>query len=246
MASALPTWVLLHGWGSSASVWDPVRRRLTRTHQVEAPDLFEVAPDAGIDTVVDALHQRYPGPVAVCGWSLGGIYAQAWALAHPEQVRRLVLTASTPSFLRRDEWAYGMSANELETFIRFFEQDPRGTMKRFAALGVMGGREAAPEVGAHLREAGRPALARADWLRQGLQVLADADFREQAELLACPVDVVHGGLDRIIPVEVGEWLANRLPRGCLTRWDDASHVPFLARPDAFALLIDAYGDDRDV
>ena len=246
MANALPTWIFLHGWGSSATVWRPVCERLTRTHHVETPDLFELAPDAGLDSMVAALHQRYPGPVAVCGWSLGGIYAQAWALAHPEQVRRLVLTATTPSFLRREDWSYGMTRSELETFTQFFEQDPRETLKRFAALGVMGGRETSPAAGQLLREAGRTAMEHQGFLRAGLRTLAEADFRNRIAGLNCPVDVVHGGLDRIVPVEVGEWLANNLPRGCLTRWDDASHVPFLARPDAFALIIDAYGDDRDV
>ena len=67
MANALPTWIFLHGWGSSAAVWRPVCERLTRTHQFETPDLFELAPDAGIDSMVAALHRRYPGPVAVCG-----------------------------------------------------------------------------------------------------------------------------------------------------------------------------------
>ncbi len=246
MANAAVTWVLLHGWGSSASVWEPMRKRLTRIHQVDAPNLFELEPTAGIEAMVDALHQRYPGPVAVCGWSLGGIYAQAWALRHPEQVRRLVLTATTPSFLRRPDWPYGMTRLELDTFVRFFEQDPRGTMKRFAALGVMGGRETSPEAGSLLREAGRPALANPGFLREGLKVLAEADFRADAARLDCPVDVVHGGLDRIIPVDAAEWFAKQLPRACLTRWEDASHVPFLARPEAFALLVDAYGDDRDV
>lgn len=246
MANALPTWVFLHGWGSSSSVWRPVVERLTRTHHVETPDLFDLAPDAGLDSMVEALRKRYPGPVAVCGWSLGGIYAQAWALAAPEQVRRLVLTATTPSFLRREEWPFGMSSQELQTFSQFFEQDARETLRRFAALGVMGGREAAPAAGQLLREAGRVAITHDGFLRAGLRTLAEADLRGRIADLACPVDVVHGGLDRIVPVEVGEWLANHLPRGCLTRWDDASHVPFLARPDAFALLIDAYGDDRDV
>jgi pimeloyl-[acyl-carrier protein] methyl ester esterase len=241
----LPNWVFLHGWGSSASVWQPVCDRLTRTHHVETPDLFELAPDAGVDSMVSALRERFPGPVAVCGWSLGGIYAQAWALAAPEQVRRLVLTATTPSFLRHDGWSHGMSREELQTFSQFFETDPRETLKRFGALGVMGGRETAPAAGQVLRDAGRVAIEHQGFLRAGLRTLAEADLRDHVADLKCPVDVVHGGCDRIVSVEVGEWLANKLPRGCLTRWDDASHVPFLARPDAFALLIDAYGDDRD-
>jgi pimeloyl-[acyl-carrier protein] methyl ester esterase len=158
-----------------------VCERLTRTHQFETPDLFELAPDAGIDSMVAALHRRYPGPVAVCGWSLGGIYAQAWALAHPEQVRRLVLTATTPSFLRRDDWSYGMSRHELDTFTQFFEADPRETLKRFAALGVIGGRETAPAAGQVLRDAGRVAIEHQGFLRAGLRTLAEADLRDAVQ-----------------------------------------------------------------
>ena len=72
MKSALDV-VLLHGWGSSARVWDELATRLGPRLRVHAPDLpgYGAAPlctPYTLETLVDAVARSAPRRCAVAGW----------------------------------------------------------------------------------------------------------------------------------------------------------------------------------
>lgn len=103
--AAGPPLVLIHGWAfDSLAAWHGVipllaeRLRVTavdlrahgKTDRVrERCDVEDLADD--VDAVLDALGA---GRVAVVGYSLGGMVAQALARRHPARVERLVLAAT--------------------------------------------------------------------------------------------------------------------------------------------------------
>src|SRR5512141_808528 len=106
--------LLIHGWGMHGGVWTDVAEKLAADFQVHVVDLpgngaSAPLPATDLDTLVDALSARFPGPLSVCGWSLGGQLALHWAAREPEQMRRLILVASTPCFAEREGWLFGMA-----------------------------------------------------------------------------------------------------------------------------------------
>jgi pimeloyl-ACP methyl ester carboxylesterase len=96
-----PPVVLLHGQGGWAGMWLPNIAELVRTHRVVAPDLpvlgASQVPDgppaaARVLAWLDALIQpTCPVPPALVGVSLGASIAARFAIAHPDQLSRLVL-----------------------------------------------------------------------------------------------------------------------------------------------------------
>jgi pimeloyl-[acyl-carrier protein] methyl ester esterase len=113
----------------------------------------------------------------VCGWSLGGQVALHWAIRRPRQVERLVMVASTPCFVRLDDWRYALSVEILEEFAANLQQNYEQTLKRFLSL-QMRGSEQEREVLALLRDGlfsrGEPNLGA---LQAGLAILRDSDLR---------------------------------------------------------------------
>ncbi len=95
--------LLVHGVGANLRSWDPIAGRLARRHRVARLDLRGHGQSSRIETctlddfiddvllVQDALGMERAHLV---GFSLGGMIAQAFVLAHPERVDRLALISA--------------------------------------------------------------------------------------------------------------------------------------------------------
>ena len=242
--------LLIHGWGMHGGMWGGVAERLAEHFRVLAVDLpghgFSVGrdsprhsgdvgmnPDLLMDSLVDQLSAQFDEPLSVCGWSLGGQIALRWALRHPQQISRLALVASTPCFVRRPGWEYGMAQETLAEFAAALQQDYALTLRRFLALQVRGS-ERERELLAALRGAlisrGEPDLGA---LQAGLEILRDCDLRGELPGIRQPALVVCGERDTLTPPQAAHYLAAQLPDARLAMIEGAAHAPFLSHPDEF-------------
>ena len=102
-----PPLVLIMGYGLTMEDWDPrlvhalaPHNRVVMFDNSGVGDTQELPPPYTIDAMagqasalIDTLGLGRPD---VLGWSMGGMIAQALAVLHPAQVRRLVLCATYP------------------------------------------------------------------------------------------------------------------------------------------------------
>lgn len=235
-APSPPRLTLLHGWGLHGGIWSGMAEALGPS--AEAPDLPGygaeplVAPYTA-EALADALAARHPGPRVVCGWSLGGMAALAWAARHPAQVERLVLVATSPVFVQHPDWPHAMAPDTLDAFARELTRDWRATLLRFLSLQARGGDEARTVI-ARLRETvlarGEPAAAT---LADGLALLAAVDLRGLAARVRCPTLIVHGRHDTLCLPAAAQWLAETIPGARLVMHEYAAHAPFLSHPEWF-------------
>jgi len=101
VGGAGPAVVLLHGYGETGDMWAPLAQDLVRDHTVVVPDLrglgLSSKPDTGFDKktqagdvagVLDALRIDRADLVT---HDIGNMVGYAFAIQHPERVRRFVL-----------------------------------------------------------------------------------------------------------------------------------------------------------
>ncbi|MFN3594470.1 MAG: alpha/beta fold hydrolase [Thiobacillaceae bacterium] len=196
------------------------------------------------ESLADRLAAACPTPCSVLGWSLGGMVALAWAARHPQQVRALILVGTTPVFVNRSDWAFGLDSEVLDGFAQALMQDPRATLLRFLALQARGGDEARSVV-TRLRTLllAQPLPERAT-LAAGLELLRTVDLRARVSAVRCPALVVHGGHDALCPPQAGRWLAQHLPAARLALHARAAHAPFLSHPAWFAETVRGFLAER--
>jgi len=226
----------LPGHGYSVEINKPFGLSLSKPGQ-EAASQFDRLTANGreltLDSVVDRLSEQFTDPLTVCGWSLGGQVALRWALRHPQQVKKLVMVASTPCFVRLDDWRYALSVEILEEFAVNLQQNYTQTLKRFLSL-QMRGSEQEREVLAVLRDGlfsrGEPDIVA---LQAGLDILRTSDLRAALPTLQQPMLVIEGERDTMIPHQATQYLASHAPQGRLATIRGAAHAPFLSHRDEF-------------
>ena len=233
-----PDVVLLHGWALHGGMWGPWIEDLSRRarlHFIDLPGHGRSAWPEGASTLRDlarAVSPHVPPGAAVLGWSLGGMVALELARSRPGDLAALVLVATTPCFLAREDWPAGMNPGVLDGFAAGLAGDYRRTISNFLALQTWGDENATQalrSLRANLDSHGEPdpqALA------AGLGILRHADLRDELASIAIPTLVIAGEHDRITPVAAGRELASRLPSARFVEVPKAGHAPFLSHPDA--------------
>jgi pimeloyl-[acyl-carrier protein] methyl ester esterase len=239
-----PDLVLLHGWGLHSGAWDGVIADLAGSFRVHALDLpghglSAAMPAASFEQAVEAVAAAIPRDGLVCGWSLGGLFAQRLARDHPERVRALALVGATPCFVERDGWAAAMKVSTFCEFEAGLATDMEATLARFVRLAALNGAEARAAIrllSRRMPQRGTPDLA---GLARALDWLRDTDLRDDARLLEQPAIVIHGRSDALAPIGAGRWLAAALPNARLVELEDCAHVPFLSHRGAFVRSLES-------
>jgi pimeloyl-[acyl-carrier protein] methyl ester esterase len=227
--------VLLHGWGMNLRVFDGLRAVLAQQHQVTAVDLpghgkSPWTAGSSQQQQLASLAAVIPHDAVLVGWSLGGQLALQLAAAPALAVRRLVLIASSPRFVRADDWPYGLAAATLRQFAAQLEHDVGHTIDDFIELQLRGS-AAAAAVRTTLKDSlAQHGAALPDALAAGLTLLEHNDLRALARRVEVPALVIAGQYDRVTAPAAGQVLSQLLPQAELLIIRRAGHAPFLSHP----------------
>lgn len=212
--------VLIHGYGVSGHIWQPMLPYLAQEHEVFAVDL----PGYGRSTLsgpwqlramapllAEWLRQMHLPPVALIGQSMGGAIAIHLTAHAPELVEQLVLISSAGLPLQAP-----LSSLALRSARSFFQT---GNGRYPLAL---------------MRDLLQPRL-RILW--QTAQEMVRSNFHAELATIMTPTLIIWGERDLLLPIALGHALSAALPHASFVTLPESGHRPMLAQPERLSEII---------
>ncbi|MBA2654177.1 MAG: pimeloyl-ACP methyl ester esterase BioH [Gammaproteobacteria bacterium] len=232
-----PEIVLLHGWGIHSGIWQFIAASLAEEFRVTIIDLpgfgrSEMISNYTLEGIVASLLTIAPSKAMWLGWSLGGLIATKFALVYPQLVNKLICVASTPKFLKCDDWP-GMDISVLQKFNEQLASDYETTLMRFLLLqfyGVNVDKKIVKWLGSNLFLYGKPAVA---VLNAALDILSKIDLRDELQNLQCPALYILGKMDALVPSRIKDKLTDLHADIRAVVLPHASHAPFITDGKTF-------------
>lgn len=230
-----PNLVLLHGWAMNNLVWQPWLADLEKSYRVIRVELpghgnSQYTKQWNLEELLSSMALRLPSCSAVLGWSLGGMVGLAYASQYPNRVSRLVMLASSAKFVRSEDWPCAQPEETVDFFSKGLIKNPTATFKRFIRLQTHGA-EPSREINEFLKSVVKKNGERSiEGMLAGLSILRQDDLRALLCRLKCPMMMVLGEKDSLVPLEAGAESAQINPDIHLNVIDGAAHVPFLSHP----------------
>ncbi|MEC9315198.1 MAG: pimeloyl-ACP methyl ester esterase BioH [Pseudomonadota bacterium] len=230
-----PDLVMLHGWSMHSGVWHELADRLANRftlHLVDLPGhgLSDWQPAAfDLDNLLPALADKLPQRAVWLGWSLGGLLSLAFAQQYPARISKLNLMAATPRFVQGPDWPCAMQSEIFENFAASLDVNQKQTLQRFLMLQAKGAdnsRAAIRDLSERLALQHSPAPAA---LQAGLDCLLKLDMREALANLSCPVQLLLGTRDTLIPAAMAEYARRLNPALQVVMLEGLGHAPFIAQ-----------------
>jgi pimeloyl-ACP methyl ester carboxylesterase len=257
--------LMVHGLGGSALNWMAVGPQLAERHHAMAIDLAgfgqtplfkrSAAVGANAELVQDFVEKVSGEPVTLMGNSMGGHISILVAADHPKWVEKLILVdpAVPGVHVRRPDPAMlgvvvslslpGLAESLLDWRIRAL--GPEGLVKQTLALVCADpSRVSAEVVEAHVRLTSERAHLGPQNNRAFLQAsrslglrMADPRFWARARQVVAPTLVIHGELDRLIPLAAARDLVRRVRTWQLRIIEGVGHVPMMETPELFLSVV---------
>ena len=107
--------LMIHGWGVNSEIWTSLVDELKLFVTVYVVDLPGMGGSSSISPyTLDNISKEIKAnvPIKKCnilGWSLGGQVAMYLAIKMPEFVEKLILMSTTPCFVEKIDWPYGVN-----------------------------------------------------------------------------------------------------------------------------------------
>jgi 4,5:9,10-diseco-3-hydroxy-5,9,17-trioxoandrosta-1(10),2-diene-4-oate hydrolase len=244
-----PPLVVVHGLGGAAVNFTELAPLLARSRRVLIPDLPGHGRSLPLEHVdgltsyaehvaaVAELEEIFPAPVI--GYSMGGVIALRLAVERPDDVPALALVAAAGivSVTRRAEiWLAATGAvRPAQVMTRFretFARRPRLRWLPFGAWGAVDPPALSPESVLGFLEG---PSQHTDVGSAGRALLTD-DPRPDLDSVRCPVFLLWGARDRLVPLEDGFEYARRL-RAPIRTLPAAGHLLVGEHPQACAEIL---------
>ena len=207
---------------------------------------FPFDPTGGFDNYVQqvkgALEQLGINEAMVCGISFGGLIALAFAAAHPERTRGLIL-ASTPGpgwYLGRRHDFYARLPHVCGPL--FLAEAP-WRLRREVATALPQWDARWRFAAAQVRTLARipPSLAQMGWRAR---MISTRDTRADCARVTAPTLIVTGehALDHVVPVESSVGYLSLIRGARSVVLERTGHLGSITRPDVFAAIVRDFAD----
>ena len=216
-----PDLILLHGWGFNSELFNELIDQYKNQYRITKIDLpghgRSDDVNGGIDDWCDEIIKILPNNPIILGWSLGGLLAIN--IASKIQTSQLILVASSPNFVKNEQWKFGIDADNFQQFSDALQLNLSKGLKRFVSLQTQ---DKAQSKALNQSIDKFPASTKA--LNQGLEILLTTDLLDEFKQLKIPIEVILGNHDTLIPYRISNWYDKAKIK---TQVLNTGHLPFL-------------------
>lgn len=229
-----PDLVMLHGWSMNNTVWHELVEKLADNYTLHLVDLpghgqsLWQQGDFDLVVLVENLAAKLPAQAYFVGWSLGGLISLAFAHRFPARVAKLVLLAATPCFVQAENWSCAMQADVFHEFADKLEENQSETLQRFLTLQARGSKQGRETIKALSDRLSLVQAPHHEALKSGLNVLISKDLRTELADIDCPVKMVLGERDTLIPNDMMTFARQLNPNIETVLLSGAGHAPFIS------------------
>jgi pimeloyl-ACP methyl ester carboxylesterase/class 3 adenylate cyclase len=226
-----PAWAqYLHGLASFSRLILFDMRGVGLSDRGPVPPTLELQM-ADVGAVMDAADSRQ---AVLFGGARGAAMTLLFAASVPERVRALVLYAPSARTVRAVDWPYGRTAEEQEHFYERFSRE-MGTAANLELQGP------SHDESFRLWWARFERLGASPWAwRELAGILSELDVRAVLPHIQAPTLVLHRSGDRIVDVDQGRAVSERIPNARFVELDGIDHLPFLGNSDAIVSEVEEF------
>ncbi len=242
MRSDRPVLVLIHGFPQDHTLWTAQTHAFTGVADVLTPDLRGFGMPVEVPTIMpmeayasdikDLLDAHGAKQAVLCGLSMGGYVAMAFAEAWPEMLSGLIL-CNTRSTTDTDEGKAGRQA----TAQRALDQGT-AVIARAMLPNLLSARTRAtrPDVVNRVERMmeGQPANGVA---AASLGMASRPDRTHVLRGMRVPSLIITGSADTLMPLPTSEAMRDAIPGGRLVVIPDAAHLPNIEAPERFNAVV---------
>ncbi|MCC3282837.1 MULTISPECIES: alpha/beta fold hydrolase [Arthrobacter] len=254
--AAGPVVMFAHGFGCDQGMWHRMIPYFTDQFRVVVFDhvgsggsdlnAYDPAKYATLDGYVSDLLEICDvldlQDVTFVGHSVGAMMAVAAAASEPSRFSRLVLVASSPSYMDRpgDGYTGGFSEADIDELL--VSLDSNYIVWAAAMAPMIMGNPDSPELHSELEGSFcrlDPAVARGF-----ARVSFRSDVRDQLAEVQVPTLILQCSNDLLAPPHIGAYTRERMPASTLVQLKATGHLPHVSAPDETAEAILAYLSPR--
>jgi sigma-B regulation protein RsbQ len=174
--------------------------------------------------------------VIFVGHSVSSMVGLLAAIERPAYFDKLIMVGPSPCYINADNYKGGFDRKDIEGLLETMEKNYIG-WANFLAPNIMGHKDK-PHLGQELTESfcsTDPIIA-----RQFAEATFFSDNRHDLSKAKVPSLILQCSEDIIAPIEVGEYLANNLPKSTLRIMKATGHCPHMSEPEETISLIKEY------
>ncbi|MCZ2723284.1 alpha/beta fold hydrolase [Marinomonas sp. 15G1-11] len=242
---------MIPGWGMPKESMLPLATALSEQFYVVLVDLPGITANSnslqlsrlGINYDIDVLTEQFleiaPESSWWLGWSLGGAIATYVAARRSSRVKGLITLATSPCFVKRNDWALGMDLPTFDEFSQLVHTSPELGLRRFISLQTKGAQHSRL-LQKQLIEYVNPEAFNGLALDGGLRLLRNLDVRREYALLDCRNLHLYGQEDILVPFKVLSKLHQISDKQKIEVIEGCSHQPFLEQPEKSKNIIEQF------
>jgi pimeloyl-[acyl-carrier protein] methyl ester esterase len=226
--------LMIHGWGVNSEIWVSLVDELKLFASVYLIDLPGMGGSSSIspytlDNIAKEIKANVPiKKFNILGWSLGGQVAMSLAIRMPEFVEKLILMSTTPCFVEKKDWPYGVNKQFFSNFELETKQNLNNTLLKFFLIQTRDINDSKnvmrflKNTFIEIRDDNKSSM------QSALNVLKETDLRNEVKKIDKPTLIIAGDKDRLTSSKASIWLYEKIKGATLKEIKGANHMPFIS------------------